>query len=98
VTVRRAYAAGIVLGVSLGVAVWLLTYRTTDLVQHIAYIDGQRRYYHSATRVRSQPWWAAPAGVGALLAGIAAGVALLPGSRGLVRRLAGHFAAAGPST
>jgi hypothetical protein len=42
---RRIYAAGIVLGVTVTVAVWLFTYQVSELVEHIEYIGGKRHYY-----------------------------------------------------
>jgi hypothetical protein len=88
VHVRRVYVAGVVLGVALAAGVWLLTYRTWTLFE---YIDRQHHHFHPSERVRVQPWWSVPATVGVLLAGAAMSLALLPGSRGILRRLADHF-------
>jgi len=93
VSVRRVYGAGIVLGVALTVAVWLFTYRVSDVAEHIFYSGGKRHVFHPPTHLSVQPWWAAPASIGVLLVGGAISVWLLPGSQGLVRRLAQHFAA-----
>jgi hypothetical protein len=88
VTVKRVYVAGVVFGVALAAAVWLLTYRTWTLFE---YIDRTHRHFHPSEHVRVQPWWSAPAAAGVLLVGSAISVLLLPGGRGLVRRLADHF-------
>jgi hypothetical protein len=88
VSIRRVYVAGVVLGVALAAAVWLLTYRTWTLFE---YIDLQGHHFHPSERVRVQPWWSVPGTVGVLLAGSAISVGLLPGNRGIVRRLADHF-------
>ena len=88
--VRRVYVAGVVLGAALAAAVWLLTYRTWTLFQ---YIDRTHHRFHPSEHVRVTPWWSVPAAVGLLLAGAATSLAVLPGSRGIVRRLADHFSA-----
>ena|SRR6266542_1500017 len=88
VSIRRVYVAGVVLGVALAAAVWLLTYRTWTLVE---YIGRDGRHFHPSEHVRLQPWWSVPATVGVLLAGTAISLSLLPGNRGLLRRLADHF-------
>jgi hypothetical protein len=88
VRLRRVYAAGVALGVALAAAVWLLTYRTWTLFE---YIDRTHHHFRPSERVRVAPWWSVPATVAVLLAGVATSLALLPGSRGMVRRLANHF-------
>jgi hypothetical protein len=88
VDVRRVYRAGVVFGVTLAAAVWLLTYRAWTLFE---YIDRTGRHFHASERVRVQPWWSVPATVSFLLAGSAFSVWLLPGRRGPLRRLADHF-------
>jgi heme A synthase len=85
---KRVYVAGVVLGVALAAAVWLLTYRTWTLFE---YIDRTHHHFRPSERVRVAPWWSVPATVAVLLAGTAMSLALLPGSRGMVRRLADHF-------
>jgi hypothetical protein len=90
---RRIYAAGIVLGVAVAVAVWLFTYQVSELVEHIEYIGGKRHSFQPSERVSVQPWWAVPASLGAVLVGGAISFSVLPGGRGVVRRLADHFAA-----
>jgi hypothetical protein len=92
VSVRRVYVAGIVLGLTFAAAVWLVTYRVWDVVQYIEYIGGKRHYFHPSERVRVQPWWGVPAAVAVMLVGSGISLRLLPGSRGLVKRLADHFA------
>jgi hypothetical protein len=86
---RTVYLAGVVLGLTLAVAVWLLTYRVWDVVE---YIDSTGRHFHPSERVQVQPWWSVPATVAVLLGGVGASVWLLPGHRGLVGRLADRFA------
>ena len=92
VSVRRVYAAGIVLGVTLAAAVWLVTYRVPHVAQYIEYIGGKRHYFHASERVKVQPWWSVPATVAVMLVGSGISLRLLPGSRGPIRRLADHFA------
>jgi len=86
---RRVYAAGVVLGVTVAAAVWLLTYRGW---QTFEYIGRDGRPFHPPEHVRMQPWWSVPATVAVLLAGTGASLWLLPGHRGLIRRLADHIA------
>ena len=85
---RRVYVAGMVLGVALAAAVWLLTYRTWTLFE---YVDRTHHHFRPSERVRVNPWWSVPATVAVLLAGTATSLALLPGSRGMVRRLVDYF-------
>jgi hypothetical protein len=89
---QEVYFSGVVLGVTLAAAVWLLTYRVWHVVEYIEYIGGQRHRFHPSERVRVQPWWSVPATVTLMLAGIGISLWLLPGRRGPVRRLADHFA------
>ena len=92
VSVRRVYVAGIVLGVSLAAAVWLITYRVWHVAQYIEYVGGKPHHFHVSERVNVQPWWSVPAAVALMLVGTGVSLWLLPGRRGPVRRLADHFA------
>jgi hypothetical protein len=74
----------IMLGLTVVLAVWLLTYRVWGVVE---YIDGRGRHFHSSERVQVQPWWSVPATVAVLLGGVGASLWLLPGHRGLLGRL-----------
>jgi len=64
---RRVYFSGVILGVSLATAVWLLTYRVWDVVE---YIDRDGHHFHLSERVKVQPWWSVPATVALMLVGI----------------------------
>jgi hypothetical protein len=86
---RTVYLAGVVLGLTLSLAVWLLTYRVWDVVE---YIDPTGRHFHPSERVQVQPWWSVPATVAVLMGGVGASVWLLPGHRGLIRRVADSLA------
>jgi hypothetical protein len=92
VSSRRVEAALIVLAGTLAAAVWLLTYRVWDVTEYVEYIGGKRHYFHAPEHVRVTPWWSVPATVAVLLAGSGLSLWLLPGSRGLIKRLADHFA------
>jgi hypothetical protein len=81
--------AAVVLGLTLALAVWLLTYRVWTVVE---YIDRTGRRFHPSEHVRLQPWWSVPATVAVLLIGVATSVWLLPGHRGLIRRIADRLA------
>ena len=85
---RRIYGAGFVLGLSVAAAVWLLTYRVWTIFQYIG-LDG--RHFHSSEHVKVTPWWSVPAAVAVMLASAEISLWLLPGGRGLVRRLADHW-------
>src|SRR5207249_3235094 len=85
---RRIYLAGVVLGVTLVAAVWLLTYRVWDVIE---YIGRDGRQFHPSERVRVQPWWSVPATVAWCFIGIGTSLWLLPGSRGPLARLADHL-------
>jgi len=89
---RRFQAVLIVVAATFVTAVWLIAYRVWDLTQYIEYIGGKRHYFHASERVRVTPWWSVPATVAVLLAGIGLSLWLLPGRRGLIKRLADHFA------
>lgn len=85
---RRTYFSGVVLGVTLAAAIWLLTYRVWDIVE---YVDRTGRHFHPSERVRVTPWWSVPATVAVFLVGTAISVWLLPGGRGPLRRLVDHL-------
>lgn len=86
---RRVYGAGVVLGATLSLGIWLLTYRVWDVVE---YIGRDGRSFHQAERVRIQPWWSVPATVAVLLSGVGVSLWLLPGRRGPFQRLADYLA------
>ncbi len=90
-SVRRVYVAGFVLGLTVAAAIWLVTYRVWDVFQYIEYIGGKPHYFHPSEHVRVQPWWGVPAAVAVLFAGTGTSLWLLPGGRGLLRRLTDHF-------
>jgi hypothetical protein len=89
---RRRYLIALVLGVTLAADLWLLTDRAD---QTIKYIGPNHRPFHPAEQAMLQPWWSVPPTVAVLLAGLALALWLLPGHRGLTRRLADYFASAG---
>lgn len=88
--IRRVYGVAVVLGATLALGIWLLTYRVWDVVE---YIGRDGRPFHQAEHVRIQPWWSVPATVAVLLTGGGFSLWLLPGRRGLLQRLADYFAA-----
>lgn len=88
---RRVYVAGFVLGLSVTAAIWLVTYRVWDVFRYIEYYGGKRHYFHPSEHVRVSPWWSVPAAVAVMLTGTGISLSLLPGGRGLVRRLGDHF-------
>jgi hypothetical protein len=90
VQIRRILPVGVVLGATLALGIWLLTYRVWDVVE---YIGRDGRPFHPAEHVRIQPWWSVPATVAVLLTGVGVSLWLLPGRRGLLQRLADYFAA-----
>src|SRR6266498_209353 len=89
VRTRRIYLSGVVLGVTLAAALWLLTYRVWDVFE---YIDRTGQHFRPSERVRVQPWWGVPATVAVLFTGLGLSLRLLPGGRGPIRRLADHLA------
>jgi hypothetical protein len=90
---RRGFQAVlIVVAATFAAAVWLVTYRVWDVTQYVEYIGGKRHYFHASERVRVTPWWSVPATVAVLLIGSCLSLWLLPGRRGLIKRLADHFA------
>jgi hypothetical protein len=71
----RVYAAAALLAATLAVAVWLYTYRVSELYE---YIDRAGTHYHPAERMSVQPWWSTPATIVVLVLGVAATISLLP--------------------
>jgi hypothetical protein len=64
VQIRRILPVGVVLGATLALGIWLLTYRVWDVVE---YIGRDGRPFHPAEHVRIQPWWSVPATVAVCL-------------------------------
>jgi hypothetical protein len=88
----RVYAAAALLAATLAVAVWLYTYRVSELYE---YIDRAGTHYHPAERMSVQPWWSTPATIVVLVLGVAATISLLPKRRRIVARTFGYLAKPG---
>jgi hypothetical protein len=85
----RIYCAGVVLGLTLAAAVWLLTYRVWTVFEWIG-PDG--RAFHPPERVSVSPWWGAYATVAVVFIGVAISLSLLPEQPSVVKRLTDRFA------
>ena len=84
----RVYSASVVFAAALAAAVWVYTYRVSNLVE---YIDPLGRRFHASERVRTQPWWSVPATVALTLTGAGVSLWLLPERRRLIKRFSGFF-------
>lgn len=79
--------AGVVLGATLAGAVWLYTYRGSEIIE---YTDPTGRHQLlPSERVRLTPWWGAYATVALIFIGAGVGLWLLPERRRLIERVAG---------
>jgi hypothetical protein len=85
---KRVYLAGVILGVTLAAALWLLTYRVPGLIE---YVDRSGHRFRPSDHVMLQPWWSVPATVAVLIAGVGTSLRLLPERRGPIKRLADHL-------
>ena len=77
----------IVLGVTVVSAVWAYTYKVPVVVTFVDRLGT----YHAPDRTMEQAWWAAPASVLIVVAGLAVVMWLLPGRRGMLRGFARQF-------
>jgi uncharacterized BrkB/YihY/UPF0761 family membrane protein len=90
----RIYLAGVVLGLTLAAAVWILTYRVWTVYE---WIDVQGTRFHPSERMRVSPWWSVPLSVLVLLVGFAASFRLLPERRSLINRVVDYLTALSPA-
>jgi hypothetical protein len=79
----RRWRAWIVLAASLAVAVWVYSYRVSNVV---VVIDVHRNgHYQRARHLAAQPWWGTPAAVLVAAIGIGLFVRLLPARQRILR-------------
>ena len=78
----RRWRAWIVLAASLIGAVWVYSYRVTEIV---TYVDPHGRRFHPDRHLSVQPWWSTPAAVLVAVVGVALFTRLLPRRERLLR-------------